>query len=725
MSLQYRFNIRRKLSAAKYAFIALSVAFALDAISGAGASLIPQDRSFRQTGRLEWVADLGGLDPGRYYVSAGRTKGPCVLHKGDFEIASTRGTDQGLLKNLLLGSPIVVTGGEKQVLTISCDAQQGFAGGLADAPTMLPYRAGVLLELFRSLIYILVAPIASLFLLIDCICAFKEPVTHTRLTKQVLWSVVIFSLCAFFYTLSLGRLPRLLFDNQFSTILHIVLRSALSLSFLEIIFSFNKQWRWIRVSYYVVIAADIFVALLISPDSVILVKFYKLHYPYYALTTLFVHYDLISTASYSRAADWLQRVSATWGVTQLLDSVMNWLDSGTYKSPIVVILITVGIAIFRRREASLSLRIEQTVRRVLEAMSDNLPIEATLKSVATIIASETHFLRLSVYVDLYCIGRFERPHYALLRVASSGYGTNSNDFQDDEIVFSEGRGIMMKEAMSNGVYALKHGIDKGWYSNIPIGNLACINLSDDQERDLALVAESEQIIMRTMPAILMLEDKLLARSVRKSTLLNTLKSVKGYGQWQTHMGAIFADIEDFSKLVSHYKSLDEKSDSFGRFVTGTYFPALLKRLCGLAELESSEGDKIYVVVLSDLIPKGQSVESATVAAVRTLAHFVYVEGPELCRSAGFPAIKMRAGTYIGPATVVCDEFQVRTVGETINFAARLLDMAPKGAILVGDQFSDLFSRDEYVFGETREFLEKKDLIRAKPLFFRNPLKLIA
>lgn len=688
------------------AFIVLLTSFILDSFS----YFLPKlsngiELNASHKNELEWNADTKGLAPGDYYIVGGRVKGPCDIKINGRMLSSSGNEENELIYRLMLDAPLHVEPSINQNITIKCRETLGFKNGLADAPIILSYKLGNWLEIYRYFLYIGLGILLNFILLLGCY--------ENRSRK----GLIAFGVTGLLYSFSLARFPRFFLDNYTATCIHVIIRSLIAISFLKLVSASPKKLNYVTILYSILIAVDFVVSIFFKSHPGMIVLLYKWQYPFYAATTLLIWSDLIKRAQYERTALFFERITCFWAVAQMTDVIPNLLDIGTYKSPLVIIFLTSAIVVLNRRESQNTARIEITVKRILNLLSSNIPATDLFREATLAVFSETTFKRFSIYIDSYCIGKSDRPLQRFERVEEYGYKKDTR--MDREIAFSDGNGKVMQEAIAQGRIIFRQGFQDHWYCVIPIGRLGCINLSNDVVADPVAAHESFEIVSRLQSVLGSLADKLLAHTMRKSSFLNKIKTLRGYGEWPVQLGAIFLDLSDFSTCVNRYKMLHRGKDVFGPFVTGTYLPALIKAAGDFVQFEKSEGDLLYLVVLPDFLPANENVSIATTKVITSICSFVSNEGARLCNEAGFEPIDLCVGAYVGHGTIICDEYEVRTVGDTVNFAARLQSCAPRESVMVPEFLAKSFEKENFTISSPREILENKDVLRAVPIYFQK------
>jgi class 3 adenylate cyclase len=358
-----------------------------------------------------------------------------------------------------------------------------------------------------------------------------------------------------------------------------------------------------------------------------------------------------------------------------------------------------------RRKAE---NIELAVRNILESSEAKMPIDAIIYNIATTLKNETRFSRASAYIDAFCLGESKQPGKAFLRVMEAGY---KKDMSNDKVIsFQDQRGTFMAEAITKQNVCLNFSPQTGVaFINVPVGRHACINLSNDLPSDPYHAYESLNNIKRIFPSLSLLERRLIDIGFQEGAALQKLRLKKGDGRWEEELGSIFLDINDYSRIA------DSFGDSFTRFISDTYVPALIKTLSGSAVSEHFAGDEIYFIIIQDLLPPGTLIKGAVLECLIKIDAFVEVSGSEMCISHGFPPVSASIGVNIGVGTIISDSVSVRTTGNVVNHAKRLQEESGKGGILIKDGLDLDLSGSRFSLGELVIIQKKKQVIPARRL----------
>ncbi len=416
-------------------------------------------------------------------------------------------------------------------------------------------------------------------------------------------------------------------------------------------------------------------------------------------------YDLYRIEMRTRSILIMRGLALSWLVIQILDTIKLHFDFGAYNAPSVLSLSAASLAYVSYLDRTRSEKIAAASSRILALVDGRSGLREILAQVATTVIGQTHFSRVSAYLDGFCIGQADAPHECFVRVLENGYRKDTSE--DFEIKVSEGRGTLMAQALQLGEPVLDRGkADRAWFINIPIGKHAAISVSDDRPSAMFAAYESLETVRALMPALRSLDSRLVDLGSRQSHALDRLRSIYGDGRREIEAGCIFADINDYSVYTERYGSC------FTDFIGSTYLPALVKQVRKWAVPEFSRGDEVYLVSVEPLLLDAVPIAEATANALFALMDFAAGAGRNLCVDSGFSPVTLAVGVNIGVVTVICDSLKVRTAGQVVNEAKRLQEAAGKGEVLLRASAAERFVDVRFQLSEERPILVKKNLILA-------------
>ncbi|MCC7441844.1 MAG: hypothetical protein IT285_09430 [Bdellovibrionales bacterium] len=688
-------------------------------------SLSPLDEGYT------WNADLSGLPEGPYLASFGHLTRPCeVLLDGRvMDATKTAGIPFRTGSNLSAPFAVGPAGGagvlRPRELSIRCERAY-----VADRPRtvpnsrilVLPYRIGVLVRAVRELSHFTLGPLLSVFLVVTFGLQFLawnrdrgalRGVKLSRLTDLTRsWPLLAFSVSGLMHGLISADIGYYFLSEEVSPYLYVFSRNFLNFSLLALAAGHTARARPIHALMGASVASGLIGwGLLTWGDKPLLVKMFAYQMYFYTLSTGVAAGFLFLRPRTLESTRLMQSLVGGWLLLQI-PTVIFWF-SGVRILQVsavqgMITVSTVILILMRYRELARQERVEAGTARILGAIESGSDIKSLLIQISSMTAREVHYRRVSAYLDAFVLGGHDRPGEVFLRVMEQGY--RKDTVRDGRVSFGEGRGGVMHQALVSGEVAAGKGErDGAGYMVVPIGKHACINLSDETAVDDLRLQESRDVVMRLVPALRVLEDRLASTAIRQGMALERIRSARGDGRWECEVGAVFADVNDYSVLTERFGA------PFVDFLTTVYFPALVKAVSRWAVPEFVRGDELYLVSIGDLLPEGVSVRAAALEAVRAVRSFSEREGATLCGDHGFPALTLSIGANSGLAWLVCDPIKVRTAGRVVNDAKRLQEAAPSGGILVHAEGFALPDLQGFDAGAPRSVLVKKNCIPARPV----------
>lgn len=648
---------------------------------------------------MTYSAQLSGLQPGKYYIGAGRPRGNCDLKIDGKNIDSTKGGLKGVRGSLLLGNSFEVTESFRpEAATIQCDQEAGFVTGFTHVPIVSSFIVGVFIQLWRAGTEIFMGPFFSMILLLSLLTSKNK---KTEFDRKNLGPHFLFGLCALLYSLSLAHYPRLFLAGLPASVLHGVLRCMFGLAFYFLCAHYSRL-RKSLVFCYLFAACAIYVTSVFSPEH--FDKYYDFIYAILPALTLVAVCDLFYKGLKSRSGYYILLLAISWFCAQIMDASVIAANIGVYTAPSLVALLTSMVALLKRNEDRLSEAAVIANTEVLRIVESSATIEEKLNSIGAVLFQNTSYRRFTVYADAYVLGLHDSPQQRLIRLTDTGYRKDISGYRT--IDFSDGHGQSMKKALISGEATLSEGAkDHALYSIVPIGQYAVFNISNDSESPPFLAVEGHDLVQRLLPAIRVLSDRLVEYGARMAFAIESLRMLRGDGQWQMDIGCIFIDINDFSDSVEKY------GESYAHFVSRVYLPALCQRVRKWAVREgSSGGDSVYLVCIEDLMLEKCSASEAVYRSLHEVMRFSDIEAAEMCRLQGFAPIRLQIGANAGTGTVICDAFQVRTSGALVNEASRLQKASTPGWTFVNADLAESWPSEGPLLIERAEHDLKKTMM---------------
>ena len=670
-----------------------------------------------------WEADISQLKNGFYFLSLGRPQGNCDILADSHLLETNKSEDPQFRKSLLLGTPFFVTEHfQPSKLIVHCDPQTSLGAPLSFRPLLTHYAVGQVLHLWQCIIQLILGPTISILLmmLVFTYTQLKNKVTKQNNAEKFHFNnidqslsytkYIFFSLSAFAYTISLAQFPQMFFSPIDATELHMILRNVFTYSFLFLFALGLKQLLFFGHLHATLIFATVVVARYY--DSW-LFPLYQIQMALFILEAAYLLFYLLRLKMSYVSIQLLAFLSVTWLILQCLD-MMSYSEFHLTDnfSPILifVIIFRIGYSYFSERTSTERFAIASS--RILEAIEGQDRIEDILIKIAKIVYTETRFVRVSAYLDAYCIGSSGKPRQTLLRVFEAGYTKDTS--QDREIKNERDRGLWMFETLESGNLQLRKSATTGaHFIIVPIGRHACINLSDVNDREPHYIFESENLIRRLLPALRALDSKLINMGTQLGTNINQLRSALGDGEFQRNIGVMLADINDYSQFTARF------GEAYSSFVRGTFFSLLIKTVNQWSVLQAITGDEVSFVSIPEFLQDDVTPKQAMMRTAYEVNKFLLTVGKHLCNEHGYPPIQMSIGMSFGPATIHCDPYQVHVTGSPMIESSRILHAASQNQTLVKASIIDEGNYPNVTFGEEFVIRNKKTVIAVRPVIIEE------
>lgn len=647
------------------------------------------------------TANLTNLPSGNYYISVGRPRGPCEIDLDGKKLDTTKELVGDNRSHLYLGTAFTVSEVEHpKQLNVICENEKGFAPGFTHSVVIMPYNTGKMLQIWREATTIYLAPFFCILLIFSVFitAGYKSLIRFKSDTLPFL----IYGAVALLYSISLAHFTRLFFAPLTSSALHWLFRTFFGFSFYTIVAHYTRWRLW-----------NVMICLLPIPLLVWTLTFnsnnfdslYDMSFPIFSISTLFVLLQLYRDEFTSRSTILLRCVGFAWLLIQLNDTSVIFLNFGVYTGPAILPLMTAIVIIIRYVDLQRNEAIERSTSAVLQLISGPGSLENKLSSLGELVQRFTHYSRYSTYVDCFVLGMHDRPNERFVRLAEGGYG---GKVVEKTIDFSEEHGKQMKLAIDSCKPVHSIGkIDHAWYSVVPLGSHAVLNLSDSFRSPAFMAFESHQFLVRSFQVLQIIDSYLKNFGSRMSYAFEVLRLLRGDGEWTEEIGCMFIDINGYdSGMMTH-------QDFYGKFITQTYLPALCQRVRKWAVKEgNSSGDSVYLVCVKDLMQDDCTISDGLYHTLVEILRFASEEGAQMCKSQGYSPIRLQIGVNAGLATITCDQFNARTSGNTVNEAARLQKAALPGSAYIHASLSAVWKeRHDLLFGkETNEVVKTRNLI---------------
>jgi hypothetical protein len=455
-------------------------------------------------------ADVSRLPEGMYYASLGSCSGYVDMKIGGQTVDTTRIPGSRLRGSTFLGAPFSSDGkGLPAAIEFQFHSERGNDTGkrrLCNDFVIATYKRGLLFHFLRIFYAVMLAPGLALFLVMSFFLqsyawsrgrerAAGKARSMTDDLKQN-WPLLYFALSGLIHTFT-GLDTHYFFidDQDWLPVYYAFSRNNLSLAFAVLCGHYSVHRPWIWAGFGASLAASLFVGLAAPGHWRLL---FDLQMYWYVLTTVVVARDLARCESTSPSSRILRHLAVAWLLIQLivLFRIITGLSLLRFNGvPWMISVATIVLTYVRYGETARRERVELATTRILGAIEAGSDIRSTLDTLARLVSEETHFSRVSAYLDAFCLGREDSPGQSFIRVMEKGYRKDTS--LDSVIRFDDGRGSAMKAAMETGRASLQRGgRDGAWFTVLPLSRMACINFSDDRETDAEPAHESLEVLTR-------------------------------------------------------------------------------------------------------------------------------------------------------------------------------------------------------------------------------------
>jgi hypothetical protein len=684
-----------------------------------------QDVRFEKKDNFRWDADISRLKPDLYYVSLGHYALPCqLLVNGQLLDSlykkSLYRPDHARRSDIFLGGHLhVPETGRHRTLSLVCrqlhDGDPGRAT-MYNRAVVARDPWGMLIQGWRMFTGALLGPLMALFFLgtflLQSFARSRDPeVGGMKAFVADLganWHLLYFAASALAHSLVSADALYFFGSGPALPILYALSRNNLNLAVVVLGGRYSRPRPLLWALAAASMAASVWVGL---SEEGLWRGLYDAQMYFYIGCTAVAAFDLHQARSRSRSTTLIRHLVTGWLLLQLL--TLFYVVTGIRLTvfsvvPGLVTMATVVLSYMRYRETVRQQRLERATSRILAAVEGNGHPREVLSQLALAVHGETGFRRMSAYLDAFCLGMADEPGRELVRVAEAGYRGDTGPY--GRIRFEEGRGPHMRAALERGHPALARGDrSEAWFTVVPVGHLACINLSDEAPAPEEEAWESLEAVERLLPALQVFGGALADVGAKRGKALDRLRAVHGDGRTEVQAGAVFADINDYSVLTERY------GEPFSEFVASVYLPALVKAASPWAVPELLRGDEVYLVSLAELLPEGTAPREAALRTAQAVQAFARQEGAALSADHGFPALSLSVGANAGTVWLICDPITVRTSGRAINDAKRLQEAAPSGGTLAQADLVPAGELERWEAGPAAPILVKKNLILAREL----------
>lgn len=647
---------------------------------------------------FKWNIDTSNLELGHYFITLGRPRAQCNIKHEHYYLH--RGVIDSSKRQFLTSSSHIFIGkhNDKVLIQIDCSKKEkGFSNLIFLGPIIAKYNQGQLLQILDIFLEIVLGPTIALFFLIISIFGYFKNI----IKKEIL----LFGIISLAYSSSLAYITRLFFDGQDSTYIHIVLRSLYSVS-IYMAFGYNSPKRnSVTLLNLSNLIGLIFVGYF---HNNILINMYKVTYFIYPLTLGILSYDIYKANSENYKNSILVFFLNVLLISQTFDWTVLMVGIGIYTAPVAATFASIAVIWVIFNEFKIDNIVKNLNSRIFQIIEDSSSGTEALKAVSNLIQQYTGFDRLSCYLDNSLQGYSNNKMEIFSRIHENGYLKDTT--KDKSIIFNDNRGTLMKKALQSGRPIKGIGEqDQSFYVVTPIGQFACLNFSNKKIKSNLNNFENYEIIKRTGEALTALKNKLQLESNLNLNTIEKLRSSYKPGTYTKNIGAIFIDIDNYSKFLEVY------GNNFSEFISSDYLPSLARYLHSFAIPESIKSDEIlfYVIDQSEnLNDINVNATDSTFIALNRLLDFINNPGAQMCQNSGYPNISFHIGVATGSGELIIDEFTVRIAGTAQTKAFRLLKSTSKQQIFLeySDDLESKLGKHSITILRKGSVLEKKNII---------------
>jgi hypothetical protein len=646
------------------------------------------------------VIDVSRLLPGDYYISFGRIRGTCKATAGNQVLYDNRGNHGETLEKLMFHLDFKIRKGElTPPILLKCKADFGFYSAAYHDILVHSYPVGLMLQLWRAFNEMLLGPAVSLFLLYSLLSYRKSPRKGTSGHLSSNFTLLAWVMLA--YGISLSGLPRLFLDDYSYAVINTFFRVAMSWVFYLLCATYSIH-RWpIHLLFGVPSVALVGSYFIKSPE---LVDFILSGIDYSPFIVLISLYDLNRGEEKFRVSFFLKLMCTTWSLIVIPDLLLSWEQHhGAIPFPALATLLVI-IVLFLQRVVEDRQSLQQAAAtQALNVIKGLGHFDEKLKLVGRILFDNSNYDRLSIYIDTFILRLNHVRFQTYVRVLEVGKKESAADYSFISLEGSDGQ--KMKSAIESLTPLLYKGEqDQFHFSIVPVGRYAVINLNERVKKPSFLALESHELIMQVFSALTNLITQFDSFSEQLVSGLDSLRLLKGHGNYELNAGLIFFDVNGFSDNVRIYGKPYEK------FIGQVFFPELLREVRKWSVPEGViEGDSAYLICLQDLMVDKIEVEEAVYKTLCAIMDFVFNKSAILMRDNGygFEPVKLQIGANMGTVMITCDEYKTRTTGDPVNFAKRLQQHAAPGSILVSNVLKEAWKeKPDLIFDSEVKSIEK-------------------
>lgn len=643
------------------------------------------------------------LNSGNYFLSLGRPKGSCQITDNGKKIADNKSPASQTRDLLGLGVSLKVTEPKKVNLEIDCFSEAGFKPQLAYTPALFNEGFGKFVQSVRLLFQTVLSPTASgmLLLVLAVLLVLNKQKNGSNLTAGP--SLFLFSLVCFAYSLSLSHVTRLFFEPGTATIFHVLLRTALILSFIILAGDVSRK-RFISIY---IIGLFLVVLTLRINNVEYLVATYKSGYILYIFATLEVYVRNRKSIESDSKTRVVTILAFTWSITQSIDSVFSFgFQSGENLSLAIALVIPAyisNILIIKFMEFNEAVQLTNVITSLL---SEDGKIDQRVNSFGMWLKRYLNATHSSFYVDKFLLGIENSPGLHFRGILTDRH-LPSRDFSLESSAITETNN-WSAEALKTQRSLLGCNIfDRKLFACIPVGGNLLFNFSfdDASESSLLLLQEKFRFLQSNNRLLQSFAQVTSSHNSLHYATLRSLRSKLGDCELQGKVLIIFIDVNGYTKLIKNY------GPTFSNFIESKIMEKVAHDLRSVATVELKMGDEMHLAVLPWILQSGD-IEEASIECLAYLYNFFKNELPGFCLDNGFDPFTVSIGVAYGETTLRINDRHAGTSGPAVNLAKRLLQGAEAAEIIISDSVLDLIGDSFPEKFAARQVFIKNDLCNA-------------
>jgi class 3 adenylate cyclase len=605
---------------------------------------------------------------GLHYLSIGKVRANCAIKQNGRNLKDYSASDF-IRDDISLGMDINVKTGDS--IEVDCNGpHSGFKPRLSGEVVLSNFYSGKIFHAFRNIIDVYLGLFTSLILLFNLLYFFND--------KS--FKLISFSISAIIYSISLSYITRLYLQGDTASTVHILTKIIFSFTSCFILISNRNILKLISITYGALLIATLLVPVATQTD---LHHYYKIIYPVFPITCLITSLVEMRERPFS---SFDRNFSMIFILTNFVDYYFVIKSIGSYNAPIVLSFMTLYVVIKNKELTTL----QDDLNNKLDLTLDNLNMNNLNELSKTIANKISLFYGADTYHFL-----IDDFYSGINQTKNSTFTTiTSNDLTYNQIELNSFRSNIKHRYIEHKIE------DVGYLFFSSKNNVLNFNYKKNIENHTKNIFKTLSLKIWTLTS-------------QQNQSLTKLKSTLPNGVYERPIGALFIDIVDYTKSNETY------GDEFTKFVSSSYFPAMVKYMSSFATPEVVRGDEVFFVVTPELSSIEGDIHKQSFEAIHNLQKFINEVGNKICAESGFPPLVFRMGMTVGTGHIVVDDVQVRTSGDHINRAKRLQDSALKGEILIDGATYDHYFKDQVIPISRKSIIVKKNIVDAVKIGFRK------